>query len=105
MIRLDRRQELAFLPLQDEAVTPLLSSVPTNERFDTWRLASTDGSLSGFGTGASGLLQATGVTRPLGRLVGTIPDPMLDRAYGLIALHRGTLGRLVPAGPAPRRYP
>lgn len=105
VVRLDRRQKLAFLPLQDKAATPLLDAVPASERFDTWRLARKDGSLSGFGAGAPELLQAMGVTRPLGRLLGTIPDAMLDRAYGLIARNRGTLGRLVPQGPAPRRYP
>jgi len=30
---------------------------------------------------------------------------MLDRAYWLIARNRGSLGRLAPEGPAPRRYP
>jgi len=30
---------------------------------------------------------------------------MLDRAYGLIARNRRTLGRFVPDGGAPRRYP
>jgi len=105
IVRLDRRQELAFLPLQDEAATPLLTAVPDNERFDTWRLASRDGSLSGFGAAAPALLAAMQLTRPLGRLLGRIPDPTLDRAYGLIARNRGTLGRLAPDGPAPRTYP
>lgn len=105
VVRLDRRQELAVLPLQDEAATPLLAAVPASERFDTWRLASKDGSLNGFGAGAPGLLQAIGVTRPLGRLLGRIPDPMLDRVYGLIARNRGALGRFVPEGPAFRRCP
>jgi predicted DCC family thiol-disulfide oxidoreductase YuxK len=105
VVQLDRRQELALLPLQDDAATSMLAAVSEDERLETWRLASTDGSLSGFGAGAPELLQAMGVTRPLGRLLGTIPDAMLDRAYGLIARNRGTLGRLVPQGPAPRRYP
>jgi len=105
VVRLDRRQELAFLTLQDDAATPLLAAVPMSERYDTWRLASTDGSLSGFGAGAPALLESMGVTRPVGRLLGRIPDAMLDRVYRLIARNRGTLGRLIPAGPAPRRYP
>jgi len=105
VVWLDRRRELAFLPLQDEAATPLLAAVPDNERFDTWRLASSDGSLSGSGGGAPVLLEGMGLTRPLGRLLRRVPDPMLDRAYWLIARNRGTLGRLAPDGPAPRRYP
>lgn len=105
VVQLDRRPKLALLSLRDEAAMPLLAAVPPSERFDTWRLASKDGSLSGFGAGAPGLFQAIGVTRPLGDLLGRVPDPMLDRVYGLIARNRGTLGRLVPDGPAPRRYP
>lgn len=105
VVQLDRRQELALLPLQDDATTPLLAAVPADERFDTWRLASKDGSVNGFGAGAPELLRAMGVTRPLGRLLGKIPDPMLDRTYRLIARNRGTLGRLVPDRPAPRRFP
>lgn len=105
IVRLDRRQELAILPLQDEAATPLLAAVPAGERFDTWRLASSDGSLGGSGGGAPVLLEAMGLTRPLGRLLGRIPLATLERAYGVIARNRGKLGRLAPDGPAPRRYP
>ena len=105
IVQLDRRQELALLPLRDGAATPLLAAVPASERFDTWRLASKDGSLSGFGAGAPQLLRAMEATRAFSRLLGSIPDPTLDRAYGLIARNRSSLGRLVPDGPAPRRYP
>lgn len=105
VVQLDRRQKLALLSLRNEAAMPLLATVPASERFDTWRLASKDGSLSGFGAGAPGLFQAMGVTRPLGGLLGRVADPTLDRVYELIARNRGTLGRLVPDGPAPRRYP
>ncbi|MGH3138023.1 MAG: DCC1-like thiol-disulfide oxidoreductase family protein [Gaiellaceae bacterium] len=105
VVRLDRRQELAFLPLQDEAATPLLAAVPAGERLDTWRLASTDGSLSGFGAGAPALFRATRLTRPLGLLLGAIPGALLERCYELIARNRGILGRIAPEGPAPRRYP
>jgi predicted DCC family thiol-disulfide oxidoreductase YuxK len=105
VVQLDRRQELAFLPLQDEAATPLLTAVPDSARFDTWRLAGSDGSLGGSGSGVPVLLETMGATGPLGRLLRRIPGPMLDRAYGLIARNRATLGRLVPEGPAPRRYP
>ncbi|HEU5263154.1 MAG TPA: DUF393 domain-containing protein [Gaiellaceae bacterium] len=105
LARLDRRRELAFLPLQDEVATSLLASIPVNGRSDTWRLVSRDGSLTGYGAGAPALLQAMRATRPLGRLLGRIPEPMLDRAYGLIARNRRTLGRIVPDGGAPRRYP
>jgi predicted DCC family thiol-disulfide oxidoreductase YuxK len=103
--RLDRREELAILPFQDEEAAPYLAGLPMSERSATWRLARPDGSLAGYGAGAPELLAAMGVTRQVGRLLGRVPDSVLDRLYALIARSRGTLGRLVPDGPAPKRFP
>lgn len=52
------------------------------------------------------LLERLPAARPLGRLLaaGPLARP-LDAAYGAVARRRGALGRLVPDGPAPRRYP
>ena len=63
---------------------PLLEQLPENERFASWRLARRDGSLIGY----------AGVR-------GRVPDAL----YGALAKRRDALGRLVPDGPAPRRYP
>jgi len=46
---LDRGEELAILPFQDEAAAPLLAKLPESERSATWRLARADGSLTGYG--------------------------------------------------------
>ena len=73
-----------MLPLDDEAAAPLLASLPESERAASWRLARRDGSLVGY----------------LG-IRGRVPDA----AYRAIAGRRELLGRLVPDGPAPRRYP
>jgi hypothetical protein len=78
------RGRLAFLPLQDAAAERLLASLPEGERLASWRLVRRDGSLSGY----------------LG-LRGRVPDAV----YRAIAARRDHLGRLVPDGPAPRRYP
>lgn len=83
----------------------LLADLPVSERLATWRLARRDGSLTGYGAGISELLAAMRGTRLVGRLLRRIPRSALDRLYGLIARHRSSLGRLVPDGPAPRRYP
>ena len=62
----------------------MLERLPENERFASWRLARRDGSLVGFG-----------IVR------GRIPDGV----YRALAGRRDLLGRLVPDGPAPRRFP
>ena len=83
-VRLDFRQQLAILPLDDAAAAALLASLPEDERLASWRLARRDGSLVGYG-----------VVR------GRVPDAL----YRLAADRRGVLGRIVPDGPAPRRFP
>lgn len=103
--RLDRGDELALLPLQDPAAEPLLASLAAEQRLETWRLARADGSLTGYGAGVPELLAATRLGRPAGRLLGLIPAGALDAGYRLVARNRRRLGRLVPDGPGPRRYP
>jgi hypothetical protein len=83
-VRLDRHRRLAVLPLDDLAAGPLLTALPESERLASWRLVRRNGSVVGYG-----------VVR------GRVPDAL----YGFLARHRDRLGRLVPDGPAPRRYP
>lgn len=103
--RLDRGHELAILPLQDDAAAPLLAPLAEGERLATWRIARPDGSLGGHGAGIPDLLEAARLTRPVGSLLRRVPDGALEALYRAIARHRGTLGRVVPDGPAPRSYP
>ena len=104
-LRLDRRRELAVLPLQDHEAARLVDVLPPEERLASWRLVRTDGSLAGYGAGLSELLGSMWLTRALGRAASLVPDRVLDTLYGQAARRRGRLGRLVPRGPAPRRYP
>jgi hypothetical protein len=83
-VRVDRRERLAILPLDDLAAQPLLAALSETERLASWRLARRDGSLVGY----------AGVR-------GRIPDTL----YRALVARRDLLGRLVPDGPAPRRYP
>ena len=105
VVRLDRRHEVAFLPLQDDAASGLLAALPENERLETWRIAQPDGSLTGYGAGVADLLDAMRLTRTAGRVLGLVPDPALEALYRAIARNRGSLGRFVPNGVAPRRFP
>lgn len=82
--RLDVRRRLALLPLADAEAARFLDPLPEDERSASWRLVRRDGSLLGYG----------GVR-------GRIPDAV----YAFVARHRGLLGRLVPDGCAPRRFP
>ena len=104
-VALDRREELAVLPLGDPAAGPLLASLPEDERSASWRLARAGGLLAGEGRGVPELLRVLQLTRPLGRLLGLVPPRALDAAYRLVARNRSRLGRLVPDGPAPQRFP
>lgn len=105
IVRLDRRRELAVLPLQDREAARFLERLPAEERLASWRLVRPDGSLVGYGAGAGELLGSMWLTRWLGRAVATAPDRALDALYEQVARHRSRIGRFVPRGPAPRRYP
>jgi predicted DCC family thiol-disulfide oxidoreductase YuxK len=84
VVRLDVRERFAFLPLEDAEADRFLDPLPEDERSASWRLVRRDGSLLGYG----------GVR-------GRVPDAI----YAFVARHRSFLGRLVPDGAAPRRFP
>ncbi len=71
----------------------------------TWRLVLEDGSGVGYGSGVVQLLEAMTLTRSGARLLAYVPARILDGAYRVVARHREKLGRLVPDGPGPRRFP
>jgi hypothetical protein len=79
-----RLDSLAILPLDDPEAALLVAELPAEERLASWRLVRRDGSLAGYAW-----------TR------GRIPDAV----YRAVAGRRALLGRLVPDGPAPRRFP
>lgn len=79
-----RFDRLAILPLADEEAARLLAGLPEDEHDASWRLVRRDGSVVGY----------LGVR-------GRVPDAI----YRFVATRRDLLGRLVPDGPAPRRYP
>ena len=91
--------------MRDEQAAPILEPLAEGERFASWHLALADGSLVGYGSGGIELLRSMRLTRQAGRLLGAVPDGLLDALYGLVARYRGPLGRLVPDGPAPKRFP
>jgi predicted DCC family thiol-disulfide oxidoreductase YuxK len=100
--RIDRRRRLAFLPFDDPRAEALLHSVPADERRTHVWLADAGGGLSGGGAAAVRLLSLLGSAR-VARLPGIAT--VIGRGYDAVSSARGRLGRLVPDGPAPRRFP
>ena len=93
--RLDRARRLAFLPLDDPAAEQLLAGVPNDARLESMRLAEPDGRLLAGGEALAAVIARLGAPRL--RLLG--------RGYRAVARRRATLGRVVPDGPGPRRFP
>jgi predicted DCC family thiol-disulfide oxidoreductase YuxK len=91
--------------VRDEEAAGLLQPVPEAQRFASWHLVRPGRPPVGHGVGGRDLLLELRRTQRLGRLLGVVHDALLDAAYGLVARHRSLLGRLVPDGHAPRRYP
>ncbi len=104
---IDRREQLALLPLADAEANGLLAAVPEERRRACWWIVLRDGTpVAGDGGGGVALLSEISSARPLSRLLRAFRlSPVLDAVDRLLARYRASLGRFVPEGPAPRRYP
>jgi hypothetical protein len=85
----------------------LLASVAEERRTECWWFVLEDGTpVAGDGGGLVPLLTTVGLTRPVGHVLGWLRlSPVLDLLDKVLSRSRGQLSRLVPDGPAPRRYP
>jgi hypothetical protein len=81
--------------------------VPEDLRHACWWLVLRDGRpVAGDGGGGVLLLAELRWTGPLGHALQRVRGSRaVDATDALVARHRGRLGRFVPDGPAPRRYP
>ena len=104
---LDRHEQLALLPLADAEVARLLASVPEDLWNESSWLVHRDGAPVRLDAGgAVRLLAEVRLTRWLGRALEAVgASRLLDASVRLVSRHRAGLGRFVPDGPAPRRYP
>jgi predicted DCC family thiol-disulfide oxidoreductase YuxK len=104
--RLDRSRSLALLGLEDPSADPFLEHVSGDERRSSLRLALPDGRMVSAGAAALGVFDRLPATRPLTRSVALLhAQPAAEALYAFVARNRGRLGRLVPDGSAPQRYP
>jgi hypothetical protein len=85
----------------------VLAAVPEHERGECWWLVLRDGTaVPGDRGGGVPLLTEVRLTRPLGLALSRLRlSGVVDAIDRLASRHRRRLGRLVPDGPAPRRYP
>lgn len=104
---MDRREELALLPLDDEEAGRLLASVPSEKHKECWWIVLRDGTpVAGDKGGGVLLLASMQATGPLGRgLQRARLARVVDMLDTVLARCRKWGGRLVPDGPPPRRYP
>lgn len=81
--------------------------MPDEARDKCWWLVLRDGTpIAGDAGGGVALFAEVSLTRPVGRVLRTLhASALLDALDKLVARHRRRLGRFVPEGPAPRRYP
>jgi hypothetical protein len=81
--------------------------VPEDARGECWWLVLRDGTpVAGDDGGGVAVFAELRLTRWLGGLLRAVrATRAIDALDALVARHRSQLGKLVPEGPAPRRYP
>jgi predicted DCC family thiol-disulfide oxidoreductase YuxK len=95
VVRLDRHDRIAYLPLQDREARRLLPDLTDAQRMASIHFVEADGQRASAGAAFARMLGHLGVPPRPARLIGLLYRP--------VAHARGVLGRLVPDGPAPRR--
>ena len=96
-----------MLPLADAEAIRLLASVPEESRAESFWIVLHDVSVvAGDDGGGLTILTELKLTRRIGRIFRTLKlSSVIDVLYKLVARYRGALGKLVPEGIAPYRYP
>lgn len=93
--------------MKDERAEPYLAPIPEHARFASYHLVWPDGSYLSGGRAGIPVLQMLGAPLSwLGKLLGALRLTWLAVVvYALVSRNRGWLGRFVPDGPGPVRYP
>jgi hypothetical protein len=95
------------LPLAEDEADRLLASVPQEARDECWWLVLRDGTpIPGDAGGGVALFAEIRLTRPVGHALRALrASGLVDALDKVVARYRSRLGRVVPEGPARRRYP
>lgn len=93
LLRLDRRGVLRAEPIQDRR--DLLPGMGDEVALNSFHLVEADGRVRSAGAALAAVLRRLPVTALVGAALGRLPR-LAERAYRLVADHRGTLARAVP---------
>jgi predicted DCC family thiol-disulfide oxidoreductase YuxK len=102
LLRLDRRNCLRPVPLQQPEADTLLSGMSRDERMASWHLVDDDGRVHSGGDALAPLLRLLPGGRPFAAALAALPAAVGDVAYRTVAGRRSSLGRLIPAASAAR---
>ena len=84
------------LPIQGPEAEALLVGMDPARRVASWHLATTDGAVRSGAAAVAPLARMLPGGRPIAYVAELFPG-LTEVAYGLVARHRGTLGRLIGA--------
>ena len=101
LLRLDRRNRLRPVPLQQLEADTLLSGMSRDEQMASWHLVD-DGRVYSGGAALAPLLRLLPGGRPFAAALAALPAAVGDVAYRTVAGRRSSLGRLIPAASAAR---
>jgi predicted DCC family thiol-disulfide oxidoreductase YuxK len=96
ILRWDRRGSMRALPIQGPDADALLAGMEPARRMASWHLATTDGEVRSGAAAVSPLARMLRGGRPIAHVAELFPG-LTKVAYGLVARHRGTLGRVIGA--------
>jgi len=92
----DRRGAVRITALQDRGESDrLLGQMDEQTRMASWHLVTPDGRVHSAGRGVAPLLRLLPGGGPAARVAVAV-QPLTDRAYRFVAVHRSTIGRLIP---------
>ena len=93
----DRDGSVTPLAIQSPEAAEVLAGVEPERRLASWHFLDSDGAVFSAGAAFSPLLRLLPGGSPLAALASRRPRGV-ERAYGLVAANRGTLGALVTKG-------
>ena len=96
ILRWDRRGSIRAVPIQGSEAEALLAGMGPARRLASWHLATIDGMVRSGAAAVAPLARMLPGGRPIAYVAELFPG-LTELAYGLVARHRGTLGRLIGA--------
>jgi predicted DCC family thiol-disulfide oxidoreductase YuxK len=96
ILRWDRRGSIRAVPIRGPEAEALLAGMDPARRMASWHFASIDGTVRSGAAAVAPLARMLPGGRPMAYVAELFPG-LAELAYGLVARHRRTLGRLIGA--------